>query len=163
MSDENKQELKCPCCGSANTFFRNGYRSCQEDSCGFIAYYPEWAKVHRAMRRMNTRADSKPELPAPLTATEFCATADSKTEVDRNMKRGPHGVGNSEGVLYDGNVEESTRKAETLESVLRANDTLLAEYKRLLGVANDTLRTISKGNTNAQFLVKQTLAETGVV
>jgi len=79
------------------------------------------------------------------------------------MKRGPHGVGNSEGVLYDGNVEESTRKAETLESVLRANDTLLAEYKRLLGVANDTLRTISKGNTNAQFLVKQTLAETGVV
>jgi hypothetical protein len=76
-------------------------------------------------------ADSKPELPAPLTATEFCATADSKTEVDRNMKRGPHGVGNSEGVLYDGNVEESTRKAETLESEATDLKQLLATEKSI--------------------------------
>ena len=108
MIEENKQELKCPCCGSANTFFRNGYRSCREESCGFIAYYPEWAKVHKAMRKKNTRADSKTVSRrfwckncgdingANTTNDERCAIcgqpaiikADSKTEVMADCKSG---------------------------------------------------------------------------
>ena len=35
------------------------------------------------------------------------------------------------------------------------------EYKRKLDGANDTLRTISQGNTNAKYLAKQALIETG--
>jgi len=37
------------------------------------------------------------------------------------------------------------------------------EYKRKLDGANDTLRTISQGNTNAKYLAKQALIETGEI
>ena len=60
MSEETRERLKpCPLCGSSNTFFRNGYRSCREETCGFIAYYDQWAKVHKAMALKNARADDQ--------------------------------------------------------------------------------------------------------
>jgi len=133
MSEESRQELKpCPGCGRMR-YKRN---MSPDGFCMICA-------------SIKARADSKPDRFCYSCVNEGTSgknspcygcygtdekpnySADSKPEVDRNMKRGPHGVGNSEGVLYDGNVEESTRKAETLESEITDLKQMLATEKSI--------------------------------
>jgi hypothetical protein len=180
MTEENKQELKpCPCCKSdyvgrvrnekvfigqvysgrypavvarQNHGFQNKCHKCGLATCW-------WHYQAEADEAWNTRVELavKPLLEAtPLlnqSHMDELAQANTiihlETEVAR-LKAQIHRMQNEEiDCMHDICAEREIAQNQC------------DEYKRLLGVANDTLKTISKGNTNAQFLAKQALAETG--